>query len=340
MPPKKSKKAQAETKKKVVEDKTFGLKNKNKSKKVQQYVNTVKQQAQGMGSSDKAQKDAAAEKAAKAARKKAEEDKKAELAALFAPGIKQQKVPFGVDPKTVLCAFFKAAQCNKGAKCKFSHDLNIERKAEKINLYADARDEEKAKDTMDGWDQEKLEKVIGSKHEKTNVNNPTEIVCKHFIEAVETRKYGWFWVCPTGDTCKYRHALPPGFVLRPRETPEERMEREEREKANEITIEDFLERERHNLGDPSTLTPISEESFAKWKADRKAKQREEDAKEEKRKADAYAKKAGTSKAGVSFSGRDLFQFNPDWADALDDDDDGAMEEYEREDDSDEIMEDE
>lgn len=44
MPPKKSKKAQAETKKKVVEDKTFGLKNKNKSKKVQQYVNTVKQQ--------------------------------------------------------------------------------------------------------------------------------------------------------------------------------------------------------------------------------------------------------------------------------------------------------
>lgn len=108
-----------------------------------------------------------------------------------------------MDPKTVLCAFFKgmhkrvnhvsptpllAAQCNKGAKCKFSHDLNIERKAEKINLYADARDEEKAKDTMDGWDQEKLEKVIGSKHEKTNVNNPTEIVCKHFIEAVETRK--------------------------------------------------------------------------------------------------------------------------------------------------------
>lgn len=43
---------------------------------------------------------------------------------------------------------------------------------------------------------------------------------------------------------------------------------------------------------------------------------------------------------MSFSGRDLFQFNPDWADALDDDDDGAMEEYEREDDSDEIMEDE
>jgi hypothetical protein len=29
---------------KIVEDKTFGMKNKNKSKKVQQYINTVKTQ--------------------------------------------------------------------------------------------------------------------------------------------------------------------------------------------------------------------------------------------------------------------------------------------------------
>jgi len=37
--------------------------------------------------------------------------------------------------------------------------------------------------------------------------------------------------------------LPPGFILRKKETEEERREREAREKANEITIEDFLERE-------------------------------------------------------------------------------------------------
>ncbi|CAN8075990.1 unnamed protein product [Agarophyton chilense] len=43
MPPKK-KKAE-EQKKKIVEDKTFGLKNKKKSRKVQQYVETVKKQA-------------------------------------------------------------------------------------------------------------------------------------------------------------------------------------------------------------------------------------------------------------------------------------------------------
>lgn len=43
-------------------------------------------------------------------------------------------------------------------------------------------------------------------------------VCKFFLEAVETNKYGWFWSCPTGDGCIYRHCLPPGnlnIIMRP-----------------------------------------------------------------------------------------------------------------------------
>lgn len=44
MPPKKSKKAVEKEKQKTVEDKTFGLKNKKNSKKVQKYVETVKKQ--------------------------------------------------------------------------------------------------------------------------------------------------------------------------------------------------------------------------------------------------------------------------------------------------------
>jgi ssDNA-binding Zn-finger/Zn-ribbon topoisomerase 1 len=63
------------------------------------------------------------------------------------------------------------------------------------------------------------------------------------LEAIESSKYGWFWECPNGPQCKYRHALPVGFVLKKKETEEERKEREAREKANEITIEEFLERE-------------------------------------------------------------------------------------------------
>jgi len=34
------------------------------------------------------------------------------------------------------------------------------------------------------------------------------------LDAVEKNKYGWFWQCPQGAGCIYRHALPPGFVLK------------------------------------------------------------------------------------------------------------------------------
>lgn len=48
----------------------------------------------------------------------------------------------GVDPKSVLCAFFKQGQCTKGDKCKFSHDLSLERKGEKKSVYVDCRDDD------------------------------------------------------------------------------------------------------------------------------------------------------------------------------------------------------
>ena len=69
-----------------------------------------------------------------------EEKRKKEEAALFKP-VQIQKIPFGVDPKTIVCAFFKNGNCDKGSKCKFSHDLNVGRKVEKKNLYEDARED-------------------------------------------------------------------------------------------------------------------------------------------------------------------------------------------------------
>lgn len=50
-------------------------------------------------------------------------------------------------------------------------------------------------DTMEQWDQEKLEEVVKSKAGK---QPPTDIVCKYFLEAIESSKYGWFWECPNG----------------------------------------------------------------------------------------------------------------------------------------------
>lgn len=80
------------------------------------------------------------EKELRAKAKLEEEKRKKEEAAMFKP-VQAQKVPFGVDPKTVLCAFYKAGNCEKGGKCKFSHDLDVGRKVEKKNLYTDSRED-------------------------------------------------------------------------------------------------------------------------------------------------------------------------------------------------------
>ena len=89
------------------------------------------------------EKEKESEKQAIANKKLAEQKKKEELAELIKPV--QQKVPFGVDPKTLLCQAFKSGQCLRGDKCKFSHDMNVERKSAKIDLYTDSRNEEEEK---------------------------------------------------------------------------------------------------------------------------------------------------------------------------------------------------
>ncbi|KAG2035279.1 hypothetical protein BDR03DRAFT_814383, partial [Suillus americanus] len=295
MPPKKQ---NAPSGSKVKDDKTFGMKNKNKSARVQKQVQILQQQQAMTGKS----KEAVAKEKEKELREKAkleEEKRRKEEAALFKP-VQTQKVPFGVDPKTVLCAFYKAGNCEKGNKCKFSHDLNVGRKVEKKNLYEDSR-EDKMKDTMENWDEEKLRNVVLSKH--GNPRTTTDIVCKYFIEAIETQKFGWFWECPNGnEKCQYRHALPPGFVLR-----SERKAAEEAAKANIISLEDFLEIQasRHKLG--SNLTPVTPETFAIWKKTRMDKKEAE--------ADAMRKAKETQHAAgknSGMSGRDLFQYNPEW----------------------------
>ena len=132
------------------------------------------------------QKKKEADKLQREKEKKAAEEAAREGADLFKP-VQVQKVPFGVDPKTVLCQFFKKGHCDKGRKCKFSHDLNVERKGEKKSLYTDTREEdaetEKQKDQMDDWDEEKLRQVVMSKH--GNPKTTTDKVCKFFVEAVE-----------------------------------------------------------------------------------------------------------------------------------------------------------
>ena len=179
--------------------------------KAQQTIKQLEASSKSNKSAEEKKKDALREQKAKD--KAAAEAAQKEAAELFKP-VQAQKVPFGVDPKTVLCQFFKKGGCEKGKKCKFSHDLDVERKTQKINLYEDSRQterEEKEKDKIDDWDEEKLRQVVLSKH--GNPKTTTDKVCKFFIQAIEDGKYGWFWTCPNGgDKCMYRHSLPPGYV--------------------------------------------------------------------------------------------------------------------------------
>uniref|UniRef100_A0A671SN28 Zinc finger CCCH domain-containing protein 15 n=1 Tax=Sinocyclocheilus anshuiensis TaxID=1608454 RepID=A0A671SN28_9TELE len=287
MPPKKppqaagNKKTQEKKKEKIIEDKTFGLKNK-KGAKQQKFIKAVTQQVK-YGQQNPRQIAAEAEK------NKKKDDKKKELSELnelFKPVVGAQKVSKGVDPKSVLCAFFKQGQCTKGDKCKFSHDLTLERKCEKRSVYVDGRDDELEKDTMENWDEKKLEEVVNKKHgEAEKKKAKTQIVCKYFLDAIENNKYGWFWVCPGGgDNCMYRHALPVGFVLKKDKKKEETNE-------EEISLEDLIETERSTLG--ANVTRITLETFLAWK---KMKRQEKLAKAEQ---DMERKKADF-KAGRAF----------------------------------------
>ncbi|KAL4582954.1 hypothetical protein LXL04_007516 [Taraxacum kok-saghyz] len=88
----------------------------------------------------------------------------------------------GVDRKSILCDFSKADQCAKGFEFKFSHDLNVQRRVTRL-IHSGG---------MGSRD-------VGKGHQlKTKRVQPklTDIVCRHFLDVVEKKQYGWFWVFP------------------------------------------------------------------------------------------------------------------------------------------------
>ena len=122
MGPKKDKKEEAK-KEKIIEDKTFGLKNKNKSKAVQNYIKGVENVVKGKGA-----KDENAEFQEKALKKKLKEEE-AFLNSLTktVKTIQQMDLDTEEEMKSTLCQYYaQTGFCENGDKCKFSHDLNIE----------------------------------------------------------------------------------------------------------------------------------------------------------------------------------------------------------------------
>jgi len=146
-------------------------------------------------------------------------------------------------------------------------------------------------------------------------SNETDIICKFFLDAVENNKYGWFWECPekkAGRECRYKHALPPGFVLK-----KDKMKKEQDEAT--ISLEELVETERAKL-DQSKLTKITLQSFVAWKK-KKLKEKADSEKKENLKKKKDFKDTG---ATTGMSGRDMFMMDPNILSKqqMDDDDDG------------------
>jgi hypothetical protein len=107
MPPKKGDQPKVA---KVAVDKTFGMKNK-KGGAAQKEIKRLQTAAAASKTPDQKKKEA--EKLQREKDKLAAEQARKEVADLFKP-VQVQKVPFGVDPKTILCQFFKKGNCEKG----------------------------------------------------------------------------------------------------------------------------------------------------------------------------------------------------------------------------------
>jgi len=320
MPPKggPSKKTEKKEQEKVIQDKTFGLKNKNKSKTVQKFCKGVESQVKKGNVSE--QKVIDREFAEKKEKKKAEEEK-ALLASLYksVDTVKNKANDADEDPKMKVCAYFKQGLCQKGKKCKYSHDLKLE-KTENIDIYTDQRVQMDEEENNKDWDATKLQSVVSAQESKYKNQNPTQIVCKFFIDAVENYKYGWKWVCPNGMNCIYRHCLPPDYVLK----RDRKIENEE----DIINILEEIEEARMKITSDS-CTKITKEIFEKWKEDKKKKKEEEI--ENKRKEEA--KKTGGKGLNV-LSGKQLFSYDPtlfvDDMDAADDEEYEIIEEDQEE----------
>ncbi|KAL8451792.1 hypothetical protein Emag_002615 [Eimeria magna] len=310
-------KALEREKQKIIEDKTFGLKNKNKSKAVQKFIKSVQQQAKGPQKGGEAHE--IAKKKEEQQMKKAQMQQQMLLQALFKGFLRLS----GTENVKKM-----AAESNVG-----TYDPKESKMEQKIDLYIDQR-EQNGSGFAEGVDLE------------------TAIVCKFFLEAVERKQYGWFWVCPNGgDACKYRHCLPQGvhvdlhkrslfaqgcivraaraagratgYVLKGEDEVDVVEEEEE-------PIEEVVERQRQEL--PPGGTPVTAETFAAWKAKKETERLAalEKQQRELRKAVKGGAAGAAGAAASALSGKDLFSFDP----SLFVDVDGAADECDYEEDAD------
>jgi hypothetical protein len=152
-------------------------------------------------------------------------------AALFSSIIKQQVVSEKIInaiirkylsesiQRLLLCTFYKGGQCNKEILLAWYAfrftvvDIWTLNGKLKRSIFTQTPEMK--------WTKPRYHGRLGSGkagkcHWGDESNNSTDIVCKHFIEAVEIRKPRLVWSCMEM-RARNRHALPPGWLTRPGE---------------------------------------------------------------------------------------------------------------------------
>jgi len=239
-------------KQKIVEDKTFGLKNKNKSKTVQNYIKGVAHQVGGVqkgGLSAIEQKEFA-----ERAEKKKQKEEEAFLNSLSKTVnvIKQAVLEDGQKAQDVLCEYFKKdGSCPYGDACEFSHDINIEFNQGTFDIYTDLRNVKGGGKEMEMF---RLAEERDGKRKKVQ----STIVCKFFLDAIHKKVYGLKWDCPNGDECQYRHCIPKDYILKSKQAKQE-----------DMTFEEFLNLEEQIDEERTRITqfgrPVTDENYEVWR---------------------------------------------------------------------------
>jgi len=266
--------------KKTAEDKTFGMKNKNKSKAVQKVIKGMATQQVKGGMDGIINQQYAEAKAKKEAEKERQFLADIKLGDIRAMDQKQADA----DVSKKVCPYFKAGLCQKGKKCKMSHEKDGGNASLKANVYQDIRGEG-ADDEGLYSDQKKLEEAVQFNEKKYANPNATNLPCHHFLNAIAEKKYGWFWQCPNGYDCKYKHALPVGFVLQTKD--------DKAGEKKEFNVERDIDEAMDNVR--GTGTKVTYEVYMEWRErrkKRKAKEAEEKKKDELKKAGVKQPKKG------------------------------------------------
>lgn len=251
---------------KEAKDLTFGMKNKNKSKKIQQFESQIQNKNVNQ---EKLLNQQYEEKRMK----KALEEEQKLLSAIHGKVVPKKS------EETKICQFFKVGLCNKGKNCKYSHDLAQEAQKEeakqeaqmsdKIDLFTDQRQILFSinKDNINNWDQKKLEEVIEYNQRDCMQYVTSAKICQHFLQAVENKVYGWMWQCPNGAKCQYKHCLPEGYVFK---------SQQEETKTVAVTDDslliDKIDQQRNCLS--TKTTPMTKERFDHWLIERRRKLQE------------------------------------------------------------------